>query len=416
MLPPHELGQKTFTKAMRGYEPAEVDEYIDFLIENYTELYKISDDYDKKLRAVASRLKSIKDDENTIRNAVVSAQKMSEATIAQANDKAKEIIEQASAVAESITAEANKKSEGVLSDASRKYEKKIGDAQAKADVIVSTAQAKSDALLYSAKQRCAKILSEYRAELRATVQQLTQTKQAAEQFRTDLFDSYKTHIDMIKGMVPTISVDLSGDYETRFTNEILEGIKEDAISASEQIDEQEAQPEEEESAPVQPQYYNAQEDKEDVALYNSEVTSDADEDDDVVEYVKAPSFVSTGRDESAMPGQIKLGDMYIPPVQEPDFNEEYIEEYEDEPASFTSLDDIVDDSSDDLEQQAEDYYASEKKKKKKGGFLSLFSGKNKDKRESSGKDDDFSDDQSFDQDELSDAEKKKLDIFQGFDE
>ena len=31
MLAPHELKNKSFTKTMRGYNPQEVDEYIDFL-------------------------------------------------------------------------------------------------------------------------------------------------------------------------------------------------------------------------------------------------------------------------------------------------------------------------------------------------------------------------------------------------
>ena len=33
MIAPHELKDKVFTHAIRGYNPAEVEEYIDFLLE-----------------------------------------------------------------------------------------------------------------------------------------------------------------------------------------------------------------------------------------------------------------------------------------------------------------------------------------------------------------------------------------------
>ena len=32
MIAPYELKNKTFSRAVRGYNPAEVDEYFDFLI------------------------------------------------------------------------------------------------------------------------------------------------------------------------------------------------------------------------------------------------------------------------------------------------------------------------------------------------------------------------------------------------
>ena len=34
MIAPHELKNKTFSRVVRGYNPLEVDEYFDFLIEN----------------------------------------------------------------------------------------------------------------------------------------------------------------------------------------------------------------------------------------------------------------------------------------------------------------------------------------------------------------------------------------------
>ncbi len=88
MLAPHELKNKNFSKKLQGYNPTEVDDHIEFLVEKYTELYREYNDVNKKLRVVATRLDEIKGEEESIRSTLVNAQKMAERIIRDANDKA----------------------------------------------------------------------------------------------------------------------------------------------------------------------------------------------------------------------------------------------------------------------------------------------------------------------------------------
>lgn len=88
MLAPHELKNKQFTKTFKGYNPQEVDEYIEFLIEKYTEVYRENNELERKLRIVVTNLDEIKDEEESIRSTLISAQKMGEKIIADANDRA----------------------------------------------------------------------------------------------------------------------------------------------------------------------------------------------------------------------------------------------------------------------------------------------------------------------------------------
>ena len=92
MLAPHELKNKEFTKSIRGYNPQEVDEHIDFLLEKYTEAYRENGELDRKLRVVAAKLDQIKDDEESIRSTLVNAQKAGEKIIRDANDRADAIV------------------------------------------------------------------------------------------------------------------------------------------------------------------------------------------------------------------------------------------------------------------------------------------------------------------------------------
>lgn len=88
MLAPHELKNKQFQKTFKGYNPQEVDEYIAFVLEKYTEAYRENNELERKLRIVVTNLDEIKDEEESIRSTLISAQKMAEKIIADANDRA----------------------------------------------------------------------------------------------------------------------------------------------------------------------------------------------------------------------------------------------------------------------------------------------------------------------------------------
>ncbi len=119
MLPPHELKNRNFTKSMRGYNPVEVDEYIDFLIEKYTELYRENDELERKLKSAAARLEEMKNDEDSIRSALVDAKRAASHIKADAEDRAEAIIRSAKASCNAILSDFNEKIEngrGILAE------------------------------------------------------------------------------------------------------------------------------------------------------------------------------------------------------------------------------------------------------------------------------------------------------------
>lgn len=111
MLPPHELKNKAFGKSMRGYNPVEVDEYIDFLIEKYTELYRENDELERKLKSAVTRLDEIKGDEDSIRSTLIDAKRAANKIKADAEDRAEAIVRSAKASCNAILADFNEKIE-----------------------------------------------------------------------------------------------------------------------------------------------------------------------------------------------------------------------------------------------------------------------------------------------------------------
>ena len=63
MIAPHELKNKTFSRTVRGYNPAEVDQYFDFLIEKYTEAYKAATEFEQKYNEVKAKYAELADEE-----------------------------------------------------------------------------------------------------------------------------------------------------------------------------------------------------------------------------------------------------------------------------------------------------------------------------------------------------------------
>ncbi len=147
MIPPHEIKNKDFTKAMRGYSTTEVDDYITYVIEKYTELYRENDDLERRLKTVTDELHEIKKEEESIRSALINAQKASK--------------------------------------------KIINDARAQANEIRKQAQADCQAILESFEDKFAredKVLSQIKAGIR--------------DFKADIFEKYRRHIEWIEEILP----------------------------------------------------------------------------------------------------------------------------------------------------------------------------------------------------------------------
>ncbi len=96
---------------MRGYNPVEVDEYIDFLIEKYTELYRENDELERKLKTTLTRLDEIKNDEDSIRSTLIDAKRAANKIKADAEERAENIVRSAKASCNTILSDFNVKIE-----------------------------------------------------------------------------------------------------------------------------------------------------------------------------------------------------------------------------------------------------------------------------------------------------------------
>ena len=110
MLTIDEIKNVSFRKASfsGGYNAEDVDEFIDEVIASFEQLKKEKTNLVHKIDRLATRLEEYRADEETVRNALLTSQKMSDACIKEAREKAAKIVREAEEKAQTLSVEANK--------------------------------------------------------------------------------------------------------------------------------------------------------------------------------------------------------------------------------------------------------------------------------------------------------------------
>jgi cell division initiation protein len=144
MLAPHELN-KSFQKSVMGYNPADVDAHIAFIIEKYTEVYNANSELEEKLKNVLAKLDELKAEEESIRTTLIKSQNIGE--------------------------------------------KIIKDARERADVIQG-----------SIEESCNEVIARFRSQLNAEKNELLNMRTSILEFRKEIFGMYKAHINELENL------------------------------------------------------------------------------------------------------------------------------------------------------------------------------------------------------------------------
>lgn len=110
MLTIDEIKNISFRKANRGggYHPDDVDSFIDDVVATFEQMKREKSDLIRKMDILANRIEKYRADEEIVRNALISSQRISDETIKDANEKAEGIIKDAEARAQLMVMDANK--------------------------------------------------------------------------------------------------------------------------------------------------------------------------------------------------------------------------------------------------------------------------------------------------------------------
>ena len=100
MLTPQEVSNRAFQKAiMGGYNMAMVDEFLDELTEDYTALFKENATLKAKMKVLVDKVEEYRATEDSMRAALLTAQKMSKSMVEEAEKKRDTMLADAEAAA-----------------------------------------------------------------------------------------------------------------------------------------------------------------------------------------------------------------------------------------------------------------------------------------------------------------------------
>ena len=90
MLTPQEVQEKTFPKALRGYDMPSVDDFLEPLAQDYTTLYQENEVLKEKLRVLVKKLEEYHDREEEVKAVAAKCAKLMQEAPTQSPDVAQE--------------------------------------------------------------------------------------------------------------------------------------------------------------------------------------------------------------------------------------------------------------------------------------------------------------------------------------
>ena len=100
MLTPQEVSERAFPKAsFGGYNMAQVDEFLDVLTEDYSALYSENAVLKSKMKVLVEKVEEYRSTEEAMRKALMTAQRMADDLVQEAEQKKAELLKTAEAEA-----------------------------------------------------------------------------------------------------------------------------------------------------------------------------------------------------------------------------------------------------------------------------------------------------------------------------
>jgi len=101
-ITPMDIEQQEFTKSFRGYNEEEVDDFLDKIVKDYEELINENVRLNEEIERMQEKLKEFSEIEETLRSALLNAQKSAEEMKGKVESEAKIIIEKAELEAKAL--------------------------------------------------------------------------------------------------------------------------------------------------------------------------------------------------------------------------------------------------------------------------------------------------------------------------
>lgn len=223
MLTPDKIREKSFQTTGRGsYRAEDVDNFLSEVTASYEQMFKENGDLIKKITLLAKKIEEYRADEESLKMALLNAQKLADKIVAEA----KETAEKENAEINAEVARLHEIAEKALADARV-------NAKAEAEKIVADAKAEADKILSDANAQAKDILGNINRKVTHESLVYEMLQKEASEFKGKLINMYKTHINLIN-QLPEIALEKLNEAEEQ-VEEPVEEVVEEIVAQEEPV-------------------------------------------------------------------------------------------------------------------------------------------------------------------------------------
>ncbi len=187
MITAHDIRTCVFSRAGRGYKIQDVDDFLEDAADSMEQLQKENEELIRKLEVLADRIQEYRNDEDSIRSALLTAQKSADKVVREADEQKEQIIADARQQAEDMLRLSHDKSVAIATETKEKATLVLNEAKDKASRLLMEAKTKSEDMLSEAVEGC-----------KAEKKYLDFLKEQEKFFRQEIVEMYKKQFELLK--------------------------------------------------------------------------------------------------------------------------------------------------------------------------------------------------------------------------
>ncbi len=219
MLTPDKIREKSFQTTGRGsYRAEDVDSFLNEVSASYEQMFKENGDLIKKISILAKKVEEYRADEESLKLALLNAQKLADRIVAEAKENAEKDTSEA-------RAEAAKLREAAKADADEAEAK----AKRESDAIIESAKAEAEKILAEANRQSNEILGNINRKVTHETLVYDMVKKEASEFKAKLVAMYKEHINLINQLPEIVDEELDKAETAPAVEEAVEAEEEHVV-------------------------------------------------------------------------------------------------------------------------------------------------------------------------------------------
>lgn len=205
MLTPAKITNHHFEASGRNaYKAESVDTFIREVAESYEQMFRENGEMFKKINLLAQRLEEYRNDEDNIRNALLTAQRAAEKITREAQEKADKLVAEVKERTDTENERLDAAAKEMLSNA--KYQ---------ADAIVAEARKQAEEIAQKAVQESKEASVNARSDMIKELAALETMKQEVTKFKQQILGEYAAQLELINKLPETVIEKMTAEEEAK---------------------------------------------------------------------------------------------------------------------------------------------------------------------------------------------------------